>query len=112
MIGKRLINSEPISLSEAKELIEVRKKVGELSYEQNLTLEYTKKFAKLSSDDARALMNELLQVERLTRNQAVEIIDLSPKNLDEMRLIFTKEHFVMSDEDLQKILGIIDKYRK
>ena len=51
MIGKKLINSEPISLAEAKELIDARKKEGELSYEQNLTLEYTKKFAKLSSDD-------------------------------------------------------------
>ena len=112
MIGKKLINSEPISLAEAKELIEVRKKEGELSYEQNLTLEYTKKFSKLSADDARALVNELLQIEKLTRVQAIELIDLFPKNLDELRLIFTKEHFVMSDEDLQKILGVLDKYRK
>ncbi|HIJ97579.1 TPA: DNA-directed RNA polymerase subunit F [archaeon] len=112
MIGKKLTNSEPISLAEAKELIEVRKKEGELSYEQNLTLEYTKKFSKLSADDARALVNELLQIEKLTRVQAIELIDLFPKNLDELRLIFTKEHFVMSDEDLQKILGVLDKYRK
>ncbi len=112
MIGKKSLTSEPISLAEAKEMIEVRKKEGELSYEQNLTLDYTKKFTKISADDARALMNELLQVEKLTKAQAVEIIDLFPKNLDEMKLIFTKEHFTMSDEDLQKILGIIDKYRK
>ena len=112
MIGKRLINAEPIALAEAKELIDARKAEGELSYEQNLTLDYTKKLVKISADDARALMNELLQVEKLAKQQVIEIIDLFPKNLDELKLIFTKEHFVMSDEDLQKILGILDKYRK
>jgi len=112
MIGKRLINSEPVSLAEAKELIEARKKEGELSYEQNLTFEYAKKFAKLSADDSRALMNELTQIEQITKRHAVEIIDTYPKNLDELRLIFSKEHFTLSDEQLQNILGILDKYRK
>ncbi|HIJ98842.1 TPA: DNA-directed RNA polymerase subunit F [archaeon] len=111
MIGKKIVNSDPISLTEAKELIEQRKKEGELSYEQNLTLEYTKKFSKLSSDDARALINELLQVKNIARRHAVEIVDLFPKNLDELRLIFAKEHLTFVDEDLQSILGVLDKYR-
>lgn len=111
MIGKKLINSDPISLAEAKELIEQRKKDGELSYEQNLTLEYTKKFSKLSSDDARALMNELGQIEKLTKKHVVEVTDLFPKSLDELRLIFAKEHFTFTDEELQNVLAILDKYR-
>lgn len=112
MIGKRLINSEPVSLSEAKELIERRKKDGELTYEQNLTFDYCKKFAKLSPDDSRALANELIQIEKVAKQSAVEIIGIFPKSIDELRLIFTKEHFVMTDEELQKILGVLDKYRK
>ena len=111
MIGKKLISSEPISLAEAKELIEQRKKEGELSYEQNLTFEYTKNFSKLSSDDARALMNELIQLKNVTRRHAVEIADIFPKNLDELRLIFAKEHLTFADEDLQGIIAILDKYR-
>ena len=112
MIGKKTLNSEPLSLAEAKELIEQRKKEGELSYEQNLTLEYTKKFSKLSSDDARALMNELSQLPNITRRHAVEVADIFPKNLDELRLIFSKEHFTLTDEELQAILALLDKYRK
>ena len=112
MIGKKTLNSEPLSLAEAKELIEQRKKEGELSYEQNLTLEYTKKFSKLSSDDARALMNELSQIPNITRRHAVEVADIFPKNLDELRLIFSKEHFTLTDEELQAILALLDKYRK
>ena len=111
MIGKKVINSEPISLSEAKELIEQRKKEGELTYEQNLTLEYTKKFSTLSADDARALLNELIQLKNITRRHAAEIVDLFPKNLDELRLIFSKEHLTFADEELQGILTILDKYR-
>lgn len=112
MIGKKSLNSEPLSLAEAKELIEQRKKEGELSYEQNLTLEYTKKFSKLSADDARALMNELSQLPNITRRHAVEVADIFPKNLDELRLIFSKEHFTLTDEELQAMLALLDKYRK
>ncbi len=112
MIGKKLNNTEPVSLAEVKEMIEIRKKEGELGYEQNLTLDYCKKFAKISSDDAKALMNELLQNEKITRRQAVELIDVLPKNIEELRLIFTKEHFIMTDEELQNVLGVINKYRK
>ncbi len=111
MIGKKLLNTDPVSLAEAKELIESRKKEGELSYEQNLTLEYTKKFTKLSADDARALMNELAQMPNLTRRHAVELVDIFPKNLDELRLIFSKEHFTFTDEQLQGVLAVLDKYR-
>ncbi len=111
MIGKKSITAEPVSLAEAKELIEQRKNDGELSYEQNLTLEYTKKFAKQSADDARALMNELAQMPNITRRHAVELVDIFPKNLDELRLIFSKEHFTLTDEQLQGVLAVLDKYR-
>ena len=112
MIGKKLSSSEPIPLAEVKELIEQRKKEGELSYEQNLTYEYTKKFSKLSSTDARALINELTTIEKITPRHAVELADVFPKNADEIQLLFTKEHFVLSPEEVQNILSILDKYRK
>jgi DNA-directed RNA polymerase subunit F len=112
MIGKKVINQEPVPLAEVKELIAKKKKAGELSYEQNLTLEYCKKFSKLSIKDGATLIEELVQLDKLSKENAIELADLLPKTSDEVKLVFAKEHFVLSDEDVTSILDILSKYRK
>ena len=47
MIGKRVLSQEAVSLAEVKEITEARQKEGELTYEQTLTLDYCKKFARI-----------------------------------------------------------------
>lgn len=111
MIGKKIINQEPISLANVKELIEQKKKEGELTYEQNLTLEYCKKFSKLSKRDANALIEELSKIEKVSRKYAIVLADLLPKTPDEIRLIFSKEHFILSEDEIKTILSVLDKYR-
>ena len=112
MIGKRIVNQEPLPLAEVKELISKRKKEGELSYEQNLTLEYCKKFSKLSLKDTAKLIEELVQLEKLNKEHAIALTDIMPKTSEEVKLIFAKEHFVLGDEDISAIIEILNKYRK
>lgn len=112
MIGKRVVSQTPVPLAEVKEIISKRKKEGELSYEQNLTLEYCKKFSKLSPGDAEKLIEELAKMDKLSRSNTVELADLMPKTADEVKLIFSKEHFVLGDEDISSILELLNKYRK
>jgi len=112
MIGKRLVNQEPLSLADVQELITKKKKEGELSYEQNLTLEYCKKFSKLSTKDTAKLVEELTQMEKLNSKQAIELCDIMPKKAEDVKLIFAKEHFVLGDEEISAILETLAKYRK
>lgn len=112
MIGKKLLNQKPLPLAEVESIIQKRKKEGELSYEQNLTLEYCKKFSKLSSKEAKQLIDELAKLEKVNEKYAIILADILPINADEVSMIFAKEHYVLSDEEIQGILEILSKYRK
>lgn len=112
MIGKKLLNQKPLPLAEVESIIQKRKKDGELSYEQNLTLEYCKKFSKLNSKEAKQLLNELVKLEKVNEKYAIVLADIMPVNADEVQMIFAKEHYVLSDEEKQSILEILNKFRK
>lgn len=119
MIGKKVIDTKPITISEAKEILmkQVDEKADEnnevdghqFTYEQNLTIDYVSKFALLDADDARELVTKL--EEFLTPNQAVKVVDLMPEDLDDLRLIFAKERGNYDTDVLQNILDLLDQYR-
>ncbi|MAF89560.1 MAG: RNA polymerase Rpb4 family protein [archaeon] len=111
MIGKRVLSQEAVSLAEVKEITEARQKEGELTYEQTLTLDYCKKFARIDKKKAEELIAEVEGLDKLSRKHAISLADLLPSNADEIKLLFSKEHFVLSDEEISKILDIVGKYR-
>jgi len=111
MIGKKLLNQGPQSLADVKEVLEKRKKEGELSYEQNLTLEYCKKFTKLKKKKAVEAIKELAELEKMNEKHAIALIDIMPEKADDVKLIFSKEHFILSDEEIKAILDVLGNYR-
>lgn len=106
MIGKKLLASKPITLAEVKEYLKERSEQGELTYEQNLTNEYVKKYAKLPKTKAAKLLEELNAVEGMNEELAVKIVDLMPQTLDVLRLLISKGVKVKED-DLQVILKAV-----
>lgn len=112
MIGKEVTKEKPITLAKALEILKERKKMGELEYSQRLTYDYAQKFAELSVEEAEKLLKELLGIEKIREHQAVILVDLMPETKDEIQLIFAKERTSLGDEDIKRILELIDKYRK
>ena len=57
-------------------------------------------------------MKKLSELElKLTEEQIVKICDLLPETVDDMRAIFAKERFKYSEDEIKKILDIVDQYR-
>ncbi|HNR26363.1 MAG TPA: RNA polymerase Rpb4 family protein [Methanobacteriaceae archaeon] len=110
MIGKKVLETDPISFCQVKELLEERMKVQELSYEQNLALDHVTKFSKISVESAQKMIAEL--EETIKTNLAVKMADIMPEDMADMRLMFSKERGTHKKADLDKILEIIDKYRE
>ena len=111
MIGKEIIESEPISSAEVKEILEEFSQDNELNYEQNLTLNHLSRFKKYSAEDSKEIMEKLHETfPNLRTRVIVHIVDLVPKDLSDLRLIFAKEPTQLDKEEMEQILEILEQY--
>ena len=122
MIVKEILNESVLTLAEAKEILKppktrgggTKKKEGEgeveMRYERRKASEHTSKFAKLGAKESRALISELLGLTKMKEQIAVRIADLMPKSSDEVRALYAKERFTLTEADVEKILDCVAKY--
>ncbi|MBE2900093.1 DNA-directed RNA polymerase subunit F [Methanothermobacter thermautotrophicus] len=111
MIGKKVLESEPVSMAEVKEILEKFGEDHELTYEQNLVLDHVTRFSRLDPERSRELVEELMDIPNIKRRHAVKIADIMPVDISDLRLIFAKERVPIKANDLPGILEVIDKYR-
>ena len=102
-------NEQPVPAALVKKLLSKREKEKELAYEQKVTLDHLKKFCSLSENAADELLEELAGIEKLNDRQKVNIVNLLPQDLDELRIIFANERVDLSDGDKKKILDTVKK---
>ena len=105
MIGKDAHDGKPIAISEVVEILEARKKSGELTYEQQIALEHAKKFAlgKAQVDKVRKALDDL----GLLNNKTVlKVTEIMPRNVMLLKQILASEKKAFSDEDISKILAV------
>ncbi len=107
----KIIESKPVSMSEAKHIMVAREKKGELNYEQKLALEHLKKFTRISEKDAKKMMEEITGIVKMSPQTLIQIINILPKDADELRMIFAREKFSLKEDEIKKILDIVAKYR-
>lgn len=108
MIGKEIVNSEPIPAAKVKVILEEFSEDNELNYEQNVTLNHISRFKTYSLEDTEKIIEELEEI--VKTKYAVRIVDLIPEDLADLRLIFAKEKFPIKKEEMEEILKILDKY--
>ncbi|MGC8629286.1 MAG: RNA polymerase Rpb4 family protein [Candidatus Micrarchaeia archaeon] len=106
-VGKK----EPVTMAEAYEILEERKKKGEFGYEQNLAYEYVSKFKKLSAKEAKEMKTELIDA-GLNEATATKIVDIMPVNVDQLKQVLIMEKRPIEDAQINEIMQIIEKHRK
>ncbi len=122
MIVKEIIEETVLTLAEAKEMLNTQRKRGrgkkkkgavgeeEERYERRKASENTTKFAKLGAKESRALINELLKLEKMKEEIALRIADLMPKSKNEVRAIYAKERFTLTEANIGEILDCVARY--
>ncbi|MFH0929221.1 MAG: RNA polymerase Rpb4 family protein [Candidatus Aenigmatarchaeota archaeon] len=105
-----VIDIKPVGMPEAKVIMSSIEKDRELTYEQKLALEHLNKFTILAPAEAKKLLEEISGVLRMSDETKIQILNLLPKNPDELRMIFTRENFSLKENEIKKILEIIKKY--
>lgn len=122
MIVKEVLNESVLTLAEAKEILTLQKTSGEetkkkereeeveIRYERRKASGHTTKFAKGGAKESRALINELLGLAKMKDGIAIRIADLMPKSPNEVRAIYAKERFTLTEADIEGILDCVAKY--
>lgn len=105
MIGKQTIGSKPVSLVSVKKILDKRKDIGELTYEQKLTHEYASDFGKGSQKKTEEAIQKLVE-EGIDEKLAVKVADIRPQTKEEVRLIFEKAKTQPKEDLVKKIIKI------
>lgn len=98
--------SQPISLAEVKEILgkEDAEKMDQI---QRWTYDYVTKFAKMEAKSAKKIKQELKKECGLTEEEAVEIVNIMPSSLAELRTFTFGWKKLILAETLEKILNIL-----
>ena len=111
MIVKSVLQEDLLTLAEVKELLDqIRLKRAdeeELGYELRRAIRHADLFAKGTAEESQAMVAELMKLEKMNKQIAVKIADVLPTSKDELRAIYAKERFTLSEEELNSILEIV-----
>jgi DNA-directed RNA polymerase subunit F len=112
MIGKGANEIRPATLAEVEKILEKRQgTAGEFGFEQQTTLDYAKKFAKLKLSEAQELAKEL-EALGVKPETAVKLADILPINKGQFALILAKDHASLTDKKVAEIEELVAKYAK
>ena len=111
MSDDKVVEMEPVTLYKVKEILKARKDEKELTYEQDLTMKYVEKFAKLTEKQTDDLVKALGEIESLKEQQEIifEIVTVLPTRLEQLQLIIPKS-ITPTDEELAAVVELTKKY--
>lgn len=103
--------SRYVSLAEVKKLLSEEAEERELRYEQSLALSHAEAFVKLSMEDTKELIEELLEeFDFVGKEAAFKLADVLPEDEEGVRAVFQQDRYTPSDDEAEKIINTIKKY--
>ena len=118
-MSKKFIDEKQLSIPEVKEIMEKFKKkviseglTEDISHFQQITLDYVSKFSQMSEKQAKAIIKMLQKDYEIEEIFAVNVVNIAPTTIPELRVIFEKSVGKELDDDkLQEILYKIEEIR-
>jgi len=95
-----------LTLSEAHQILE-KLDVEKADQIQKRTLDYTSKFSKITVESAKKLRKQLESDCGLSAEEAVEVINIMPKSIEELRTFTAGWRKLLPTETLEKMLKIL-----
>jgi len=115
-IFKEKLSEEHLTVAETKEIladIEADRAADEdreMRYELARAVDHVNRFAELEPAESREFVEQLLELEKVDEATAHKIVDLTPRDRDELRAIYAQERFTLSGDELDDILNVVKQY--
>jgi len=79
---------------------------------QARVLEYVRKMTKVDPSKASELINRLIEEFNIERDRAVQIVNVMPESIEELRIFFTGlRGKLVTASQLKKMLELLNEYR-
>jgi DNA-directed RNA polymerase subunit F len=105
-----ILEEAPLTMVELKEqLATIGTEEIPLSFRGQKTKAYLESFVDTDAKETLGYVEQIeaLQIPRLKPRHVVKILDVMPKDLDSLRMVFSNETITIKEEDLKKILNVI-----
>ena len=106
---RKILKQKPLAISEVKAMLEQRAEEGNFNYTQRVALDHAIKFSRLSADQAARLITRLQADFDLDLESAVQICNILPETLDELKIIVADRYSDMDQSTLEAILKLIEE---
>ena len=106
---KEVISEEEVTLPQVKKILAQRAKEGELSFQQSITLEHATTFSKMAPAVATKLVDRLIKNYGVSRAHAVQIVNIAPTTIEELKTILDTKSSSLTDEQLIEIVDLVIK---
>lgn len=101
-----VINRKIITLSEVKKILESIP-MEEMDQIQRWTFDYSKKFSKVGYENVEEMVEKLMNEGELTNEEAVELVNVMPQSIEELRAFTFGWKKLIVTEKLEKIKSIL-----
>jgi DNA-directed RNA polymerase subunit F len=105
-----VLEEKYVSWHDARKVLDKKLKDSEPGYEQKNALEHLKKFSKLTDKDAKEMWEGLEKAAKLKERQIIAVINMMPKDMDELRTLFANEIVSVTEDQKKQILSVVKKY--
>ena len=108
---KEIVSEEEVTLPQVKKLISKRSKESDLSFQQTITFEHASAFSRMAPAVATKLVERLKKNFSITQFQAVQVVNIAPTTLEEIKTVLDSKSTDLTDEQLEEIVELIVKNR-
>lgn len=106
----KVVSEKLLTIAELLEILEKIQEKRELTSIEMYTLDYAKKFSKITADDARKAVKELIEL-GVPEHTAIQIVNIMPRTEGEIRIILAPLMKAFTPATIKKMLDIINRYR-
>jgi len=113
-MGKpQILEEESMTMTELKsELSKIKKRDGELSFRAGKAEEYLDNFSLLKEKNANELFEKIekLKIPRFKKEYTDKLIDVLPRNDDEIKMVLSAYPFTITNENVKKLAKVLKDY--
>ena len=105
-----IINKTPLTLSQVGESLQnIEKRDGELNFRAKKVQDYITNLKPVSTEEAEELTKKIqtLDIPRLKPQHITKLVDIRPKDMDTLKVLFSNENITLKQEDYDKLLQAV-----